>query len=140
MPCTRRSLVLLTALVCATVAPASAQQLFDNWNTGACDVTDVAAVTIDRPVRVRRIDIWYRWRRNETAVRYTATRGDEVIANGELSRAECDPHQEAWCVARVEPGAELEPGTYVFRTEQARICQNAGSGGRGFIRAYGAGE
>src|SRR6185503_18923073 len=139
MPRARRRFVYLTALMCTAAAPASAEQLFDNWNTGACGFTDIASFTIDRSFRVQRIDVWYRWRRNETAVRYTAMRGNEVIANGELARTECDPYQEAWCVARVEPNVRLEPGTYTFRTERARICQNAASGGLGFIRAYGAG-
>ena len=130
----------LTFLLCVAAVPALAQQLYNNWNTAACGVTDVATLTIQRPVRIERIDIWYRWRPNETTARYTASLGSEVIAEGELARAECDPYQAAWCVARVEPGADMEPGTYTFRTERAAICQNAGSGGRGFIRAYGAGE
>ena len=136
----RRRFALLTALICTTVAPASAQELFNNWNTGTCNVTDVASFTVERPLRVQRIDIWFRWRANETIVGYSASRDGEVIATGDLSRAECDPHQTAWCVARGEPGAEMEPGTYTFRTERAGICQNAGSGGQGFIRAYGSGE
>lgn len=135
-----RCFALLTALICTTIAPVSAQEFFNNWNTGACDVTDVAGFSVERPIRVQRIDIWFRWRANETIVGYSASRNGEVIASGDLSRAECDPHQAAWCVARVEPNAEFEPGTYTFRTARAGICQNAGSVGRGFIRAFGVGE
>ena len=120
--------------------PAAAQQLFDNWNVGACNVTDVATLTIERPVRLQRIDIWYNWRSNESTARYTASLGGEVIAKGELARAECAPNQAAWCVARVEFGTDIEPGTYTYRTERPAICQNADSGGQGFIRAYGVSQ
>jgi hypothetical protein len=119
-------------------SPATAQQLFDNWNPGVCSVTDVAMLTIERPVRLQRIDIWYNWRPNETAAHYTASLGGDVIAEGELVRAECASNQAAWCVARVEFGADIKPGTYTYRTERSAICQNSGSGGQGFIRAYGA--
>jgi hypothetical protein len=59
-----------------------------------------------------------------------------VIDEGELSRAECDPNQAAWRVARLEAGAEIEAGIYTFRTERAAICQNRASGGN--IRGFGA--
>ena len=139
MPCKfrRNRIALLAAWIGMIAAPAGARQLYDNWNTGACNFTDVATLTIERPILVQRIDIWFRWRRDQTTVRYTAALGSEVIASGELTRAECDPYQEAWCVARVEPNADLAAGTYTFRTERGGICQNAGSGGLGFIRAYG---
>lgn len=134
----RRRFVILTALLCMTVAPASAQQqLYNNWNTATCNVTDVAGFNVPGPTLVQRIDIWFRWRANETTIGYTVSRNGEVIATGDLSRAECDPHQAAWCVARVEPNAQLEAGTYVFRTSRPDICQNAGSAGVGFIRAFG---
>lgn len=136
----RRRLALLATFILTASAPASAQQLYNNWNTAACNVTDVAGFDVPRSMLVRRIDIWFRWRANETTVGYSVSRNGEVIATGDLSRAECDPYQAAWCVARVEPNAELEPGSYVFRTARADICQNAGSGGVGFIRAFGAGE
>ena len=67
---------------------------------------------------------------------FTASFGGEVIDEGELSRAECDPNQAAWRVARLEAGAEIEAGIYTFRTERAAICQNRASGGN--IRGFGA--
>ena len=136
----RRCFTVLATLIGAATVPANAQQLFDNWNTAACGFTDTATLTVNRHIQVQRLDIWFRWGRNESAMRYTAARGGRVIAAGELFRAECDPYQEAWCVARVYIGANMKPGTYTFRTQRPGICQNAGSGGQGFIRAYGAGE
>ncbi len=136
----RIRLALLGAVICAIAAPASAQQLFNNWNAGPCVPTSVATFTIQRPVRVQRIDVWFRWRADETSIGYAASHDGAVIANGELSRVECDPHQAAWCIARVEPDADLEPGTYTFRLARAGICQNRASGNQGFIRAYGAGQ
>jgi len=136
--CFPQRIALLAALLCGAMASASAQQVFDNWNSAACGTTDVATLTVERPIRLQRVDIWYHWRPNETTAHFTASFGGEVIEEGELSRAECDPNQAAWCVARLEAGAEIEPGIYTFRTERSAICQNRASGGNGFIRAYGA--
>jgi hypothetical protein len=138
--CRWKGFALAVVLTGVTTVPTGAQSLFDNWNTEACGVTDVATLTIARAVRLQRVDIWYRWRANEATVGYTVSRGNGILASGELARTECDPYQANWCVARVELSADVDPGTYTFQTERAGICQNAGSGGQGFIRAYGAGE
>ncbi|MCB1533530.1 MAG: hypothetical protein KDJ44_02095 [Rhodoblastus sp.] len=131
----RQLALILAALIAAS--PAAAQAISENWNTGACGVTDVAAVTLDRPAHVRRIDLWFQWRGGETSVRYALSLNGAPFAEGELARADCDPVQGAWCVARVEPDTDLEAGIYEFRTARPGVCQNAGSGGRGFIRVYG---
>lgn len=89
----RRRLALLATFILTASAPASAQQLYNNWNTAACNVTDVAGFDVPRSMLVRRIDIWFRWRANETTVGYSVSRNGEVIATGDLSRAECDPYQ-----------------------------------------------
>ena len=136
----RWSFAILTALMCTAGVPASAQPLFDNWNTQACNVTEYTGFVVPRPTLVRRIDIWFRWNANETSVGYAVARNREVVATGELSRAECDPHQAAWCVARVEPNIELEAGDWIFKTDRPGICQNAGSQGVGFIRVFGSAE
>lgn len=136
----RRRIATLMALICVFVTPAGAQQLYNNWNTEACNVTDIAGFDVPRPTLVRRIDIWFRWHANETRIGYSVSRSGEVVATGDLSRAECDPHQAAWCVARVEPNVEFEPGSWVFKTERAGICQNPRSLGVGFIRAFGGSE
>ncbi|MGO9359236.1 MAG: hypothetical protein ACLP1D_16485 [Xanthobacteraceae bacterium] len=134
----------IRVFTCAVYCPkpktpaANEPQIFNNWNSGACGVTDVATLTIDRPVRLQRIEIWYNWRPDETTAHYTASRGDKIVAEGELARAECAPNQGAWCVARAESGTDMEPGTYAYRTERPAICQNSGSAGKGFIRAYSA--
>jgi hypothetical protein len=138
-----KGIYCVRALVCGVYCPKpkpppAAGQIFDNWNAGGCSVTDVATLTIARPVRLQRIDIWYHWRQDETSAHYTASLDGEVITSGELARAECAPNQAVWCVARVEFGADIQPGTYTYRTERQAICQNGGSKGQGFIRAYGA--
>jgi hypothetical protein len=113
-----------------------AQQAFNNWNSDACGYTDLATFTLDRAIRVQRIDIWFNWRAGESSIRYKAMRDGTPLAEGELARAECDPYQASWCVARVEPRAELESGVYTFRTDRAGICQNSASGGQGFVRVF----
>ena len=128
---------LLVCAACVAVTPALAQQAFSNWNSDACGMTDVATFMLDRPVQVVRIDIWFNWRAGERSVSYKATRDGAPVAEGELARADCDPYQTSWCIARVEPAAELEPGVYTFQTARAGICQNASSSGQGFVRVFG---
>jgi hypothetical protein len=124
--------------ICIVPANASAQVIYENWNPAACDVTDAATLPLDRPTRLQRVDIWYHWAASEASTRYSVSSNARTIAEGDLVRAECDPYQPAWCVARVELGFDVSPGAYVFRTPRAAICQNAGSGGQGFIRAFGS--
>ena len=56
---------------------------------------------------------------------------------GALTCGGCDPYQEAWCQARANVGVELPPGFVEVRTARGKVCQNAGSGGNGFIKAFG---
>lgn len=135
----RLKYTLLSAVFVAIGATSvAAQQIFDNWNTATCDVTDTATLSLSTPARLDRLDIWYKWGPNETSVAYTVSNGTHVIGGGNLVRAECDPYQTSWCVARDEPGADIPAGTYTFRIANAQVCQNSGSAGQGFIRAYGA--
>jgi hypothetical protein len=52
-------------------------------------------------------------------------------------RGACDINQEAWCQARGNVGVVLPRGFVEVRTARGRVCQNAGSGGKGFIKAFG---
>lgn len=130
----RRALVLAALIV---ASPAAGQAISENWNTGACGVTDVATLVLDRPAHIRRVDLWFQWRAGDASVGYSVSLNGAPYAEGDLARADCDPNQGAWCVARVEPDADFEAGVYQFRTARPGVCQNAGSGGRGFIRVYG---
>jgi hypothetical protein len=140
MPCIRRVKCAMISIVLAAVGATSALavQLFDNWNTGACALTDTATLSFPTPVRLDRFEVWYSWRANEASVAYTVSFDNQVIGSGTLVRADCDPYQTNWCVARDEPGAAMVAGTYTFRIAHANVCQNAGSSGQGFIRAFGS--
>jgi hypothetical protein len=130
------ALLTLVALFAGTSIVA-AQQLSDNWNTSACAFTDTATLEIGQTVHVSKIELWYNWQPNESSVGYTVLFNGQAVGTGSLSRAGCDPYQQAWCVAQDAPDTDLPPGTYTFRTKRAFLCQNRQSGGRGFIRAYG---
>jgi hypothetical protein len=123
------------ALFTLTTA-ARAQQFSNNWNTSACAFTDTAELEISQGVHLSRVELWYNWQPNESSVGYTVLFNGQSIGTGNLSRASCDPYQQAWCVAQDTTDTDLSPGTYTFRTERAFVCQNVESGGRGFIRAY----
>jgi hypothetical protein len=112
--------------------------VFNNWNTYACEMTDTAGFMLDRSVRADRIEVWYRWRSREVSVAYTLSRNGQTLRSGVLTRGDCDPYQEKWCVATDRIDLRLPPGNYLIRTERARVCQNAGSDGNGFAKVYGS--
>ena len=114
------------------------REVFYNGNIDACDMTDTAVFTLDRPVRVNQIDVWYRWRTSEGSVAYTLSQSNRTLRNGVLSRGDCDPYQEKWCNATDRFDLRLYPGTYFIRTERARVCQNQGSDGKGFVKVFGS--
>ena len=118
-------------------ASATERLLVDIGNPYLCGVTDTATLDLDRPTHLTRVDIWFRWQSDESSVGYTVTSGGEQVGGGTLQRAECDPYQGAWCVARDTPDVDLAPGRYEFRTARRGVCQNSGSDGAGFIKAYG---
>jgi hypothetical protein len=112
--------------------------IFDNGNIDACELTDTAVFTIDRPVRIEQFDVWYRWRNREVSVAYSLSQNGQTLRNGVLVRGDCDPYQEKWCNATDRFSLRLAPGTYAIRTERARVCQNQGSNGIGFVKVYGS--
>ena len=114
-----------------------ALKLFDNWNTGGCAFTDTATLDLDRPIHLDRLDLWINWRAGERSVGYRVFLNGQDLGGGQLQRAECDPYQAAWCTGTDRPDAQLAPGHYIIRIDHAALCQNGGSGGAGFIRAWG---
>lgn len=139
MPSHRKLLrfALVVALLGVPLTRAEAQPLSDNWNTAACGLTDIASIQVGGPVNVRRVEFWYNWQRNETSVDYTVFFNGQQIGTSTLVRGQCDPYQNAWCVAQDSLEVQLSVGTYTFQTARPRLCQNAGSGGQGFLRLYG---
>jgi hypothetical protein len=117
--------------------PPREAQLSDNWNTAACGFTDTATLDLGGATRLTRITLWYNWRAGETAVNYVVTSGGRQVGAGTLHRGSCDPYQGAWCEAQDGLSADFDAGHYRLRLESARLCQNGGSDGAGFIRAWG---
>ena len=128
--------ILATAAV-LTSSSASAQQIYNNWNTAACGFTDHARFRLHEPTRLTSIELWYHWGRNESEVSYTLYHRGELVKHGRLMRAGCDPYQEAWCEARANVGVDLSPGRVEVVTARGKLCQNEGSDGEGFIHAFG---
>jgi hypothetical protein len=132
---------MLAAIVAslATSATGTAQnKLFDNWNTDACGYTDSATFNLQTPAHLDQIEVWYQWRARESSVPYTIWHDSQAIRTGMLYRAECDPYQGAWCIARDSVDIDVGPGAYTIRTERPRVCQNGGSAGVGFVKAFGS--
>jgi hypothetical protein len=116
----------------------SSREVFNNWNTSACEMTDTAGFMLDRSVRADRIEVWYRWRAREVSVAYMLSQNGQTLRSGVLTRGDCDPYQEKWCVATDRIDLRLPPGNYLIRTGRARVCQNSGSDGNGFVKVYGS--
>ncbi len=119
-------------------APSPGGKVFDNWNTSGCGSTDTAILDVNRPMQLDRIQLWFNWRANERTVNYRVYFQGREIGGGTLRRGDCDPYQAAWCAADDSPASSLAPGRYTFRLDRAALCQNSGSGGAGFIRAWGS--
>jgi len=119
------------------LGPQTEVALVDNWNPGACALTDSAGLDLRSTTRVSRVTLWYHWNPGEGSVGYSLISGGRTVSSGALVRAECDPYQAAWCAANATLNLTLRPGRYVIRTARAGVCQNAASGGAGFIKAWG---
>ena len=132
-----RILAVIVASLATSATVMAQDKLFDNWNTDACGYTDSATFNLQTPARLDHIEVWYHWRGRESSVPYKIWHDGQAIRAGVLDRAECDPYQEAWCSARDSFEIEAGPGAYTIRTERPRICQNDGSAGAGFVKAFG---
>lgn len=134
-----RCAILAGALMALAGTSALAEEttLADNWNSAGCSYTDTAELDISAPVHLKRVELWFNWQQDETSLGYTMTSGSEKVTSGTLTRGSCDPYQASWCIAQAAPNIDLAPGHYVIQVESARVCQNGGSGGKGFIKAYG---
>jgi hypothetical protein len=118
--------------------PAGAQEkLFDNFNPAACAFTERAGFDLAQPTRLAGVELWYSWQQGESAVDFTLSIDGNQLTQGQLMRDSCDPYQGNWCVARANLELDAPAGYVEITAAQPRLCQNAGSGGFGFIRAYG---
>jgi hypothetical protein len=123
-----------------TQKPAPVQRLvkvFDNWNTGACALTNTASFRLDAPMQIANIELWYNWQRGEAALPFEISVRGRSIARGELTRGSCDPYQSAWCTAVASLATVADAGDYVVRVPRGRLCQNAVSRNNGFVRVRG---
>lgn len=132
-----RVLAVFVASLATSAAGTAQDKLFENWNTDACGYIESATFELHTPAHLDQIQVWYHWRGRESSVPYTLWHDSQAIRTGVLYRAECDPFQEAWCVARDSVDLDVGPGAYMVRTERQRVCQNGASGGGGFVRVFG---
>jgi hypothetical protein len=113
------------------------RKVFDNGNTYACEMTNTAVFTLDRPVRTDRIEVWYQWHSHERSLKYKLSKDGHALLSGVMTKGNCDPYQTEWCVAADGLDLLLRPGTYLIQTEHPHICQNAASDGNGIVKVFG---
>jgi hypothetical protein len=130
---------LLLLLILSTPLKGQIQnKIYDNINTGACGFTDTATLDLQASAHLDQIALWFNWARGESSLPYTISTGGRVVRSAAMTRGQCDAYQNSWCLAVDRLNMDLGPGSYTVRAGQPRVCQNAGSGGRGFIQAYGS--
>jgi hypothetical protein len=132
-----RTLEAIVVSLAVSATGMAQDKLFDNFNTSACGYTDSATFSLQAPAHIAQIRVWYHWRSQESSVRYTIWHDNQAVRDGVLSRAECDPYQEAWCSGNDAFDVDAESGAYTIRTERPRLCQNDGSAGVGFVKVFG---
>ena len=135
-----RSTLFGTAMVLLLGAPFAVQAqvlLFDNINQGACGFTDTAVFQLRADSQIDRLALWYNWSAGEQSLPYTLAMPGQTMRSGTMVRGGCDPYQGSWCLAEDHVNAQFPAGQYTIRAARARVCQNSGSGGRGFVQAYG---
>ena len=113
-----------------------AQVTADNFNTATCSYTNFATIDASRPMFLNKFQLWVDWDRVPGQLRYSVALDGRNIGGGQLQKGSCDPYQTHWCIAEDSPNVKLTPGRYAIRLGADAICQNAGSGGEGFIRVF----
>ncbi len=80
---------VLIGLSLVTLTPAAAQTdqlLIENWNADTCEFTDTVSLVLEQPTMLSRVDTWYRWNPQESAVAYSLLGNGNVIAQGAFAR------------------------------------------------------
>ncbi len=111
--------------------------LYNNFNSNACSLTSSASLPLSKDAYVSRLEVWYQWAQNETAVNYTVSSGGATVGQGTMTRSACDPIQTAWCVADAPIFATWPASTYTVTLSKAQVCQNSQSSGKGFLNLTG---
>jgi len=122
----------------STGATGPASKIADNFNPGACGFTDTAVLNLQGNAHLDRIAVWYNWAQGENSLNYTIFAQGQAVQSGAMTRSSCDPYQSSWCLAMAQLNRDFAAGSYTIRVSQARVCQNSGSGGRGFVQAFGS--
>ena len=111
------------------------RQLSNNWNSGGCGLTATTMLSLGRSTHLDHVQLWYNWSSSETSVPFAIYRNGQFLSQGTLQRG--TTCAGPWCTAIGQVGSDLPAGNYQVRVNRAQVCQNAQSGGQGFIQAYG---
>jgi len=111
------------------------RQLSNNWNSGGCGLTATTLMSFGQTTHLDHIQLWYSWSNGENSVPFAIYRNGQFLSQGTLKRG--TTCAGSWCTAIGQVGADLPAGNYQVRVNRAQVCQNAQSGGQGFIQIYG---
>lgn len=130
----------LVALLAFTSPISSAQdesfdgcgELFNVGNKAGCNYTDFSNFSLSQPAEINRLIIWYNASIAGTDV-VGELRGPGVYMKLRFNTVGCDVYQSQWCSGHAVIHKTLRAGDYQVTIPQRAICQNAMSGGKGFI-------
>jgi hypothetical protein len=122
----------------APVVVSDEKLLVEVNNIGACSYTNKSEFKLNEDHFITRIRTWYSWGASETEIPYKLIKDGSEVANGKLTRKDCDPYQRQWCIAAdFEFNKPLKAGEYTLQVEKSQICQNTQSQNKGFIYVWG---
>ncbi len=118
-------------------AGAKTALLMENWNTLACATSASSSFQLAKDAYVSKLQAWYNWTQNETAVAATVKSGGTTVFQGDLTRGSCDSLQASWCLAEAPVVAQWPAGQYSLTLSKGQMCGNSQSGNQGFVRLSG---
>lgn len=126
----------VSGAVTSTVPDQIGEVIMDNWNKGGCGTTDTILFSLPSGRDIGLARTWINWPKGETDIPYDLRRNGTTVLEGNFGRNSCDSFQQSWCEGVATWNTHLPSGQYSIKTGLARVCQNGGSDGNGFLALY----
>lgn len=116
------------------------QILYNNWNTGGCDLTATARFTLKDPSYLQRLETWIDWSKASGNAIQAQLRSGSATTSGlslTFTRGQCHPSMPDWCYGTAQVGQTLPAGGVTITSSEGVLCENTGSGHNGYMKAIG---
>lgn len=112
---------------------ASPTVLFNNWNTGGCNLTQIARGQLTQNSIVTKLVFWSNTGIDGGQITMQMN-GPGISQTITTKRGNC---QGPWCEGIVNLQKSLSAGVYTFTANSNSLCQNGATGGIGYVRFEG---